>query len=104
MTREYCFEVLTFCCKFILILFLFFIFFPLFLHSLFSGEYKADNEMFEFQTKKYLNKKINNYRPKKNSEEEDGFIQTGLWYIFFLDASIFIYLGSCMLSNSTYIY
>ena len=84
--------------------FLFFFFFPLFLHSLFSGEYKADNEMFEFQTKKYLNKKINNYRPKKNSEEEDGFIQTGLWYIFFLDASIFISPGSYMLSNSTYIF
>ena len=45
----------------------------------FSGEYKADNEMFDFQTKKYENKNIQNYRPIQHSEEDDGFIQTGLW-------------------------
>lgn len=37
----------------------------------------ADNQMFDFQTKKYANK--NAGKPPSSEEEADGFIQSGLW-------------------------
>jgi steroid 5-alpha reductase family enzyme len=44
------------------------------------GEYVADNQMFDFQTTKYANKK-RGIVPTKNSEEDDGFLQSGLWSV-----------------------
>ena len=43
-------------------------------------EYMADNEMFTFQTNKYANKRAGVKAPK-GSEEEDGFIQSGMWSV-----------------------
>ena len=43
-------------------------------------EYVADNQMFDFQTDKYANKR-NNIQAVKGSEEADGFIQSGMWSI-----------------------
>jgi steroid 5-alpha reductase family enzyme len=43
-------------------------------------EFVADCEMFDFQTMKY-DKKAKGIKPLKGSEEEDGFIQSGMWSI-----------------------
>jgi steroid 5-alpha reductase family enzyme len=43
-------------------------------------EYVSDCQMFDFQSNKYANK-AKGIKPLKESEEDDGFIQTGMWSI-----------------------